>query len=165
MDETSLNLHPPLHKCWMKRGQQKTIPAPGTPQQVHVFGALDWQDETVTWTVADRKNSMAFLDFLEHLLIEQYPTERIVLVLDNASIHKSQISQAALSLFEHRLLIFWLPPYCSTLNIIERFWRHLKDQVCVDTLYPAMDQLIDSVVLELTYQNDPLYPERFTCSK
>jgi hypothetical protein len=55
--------------------------------------------------------------------------------------------------------------HCSTLNMIERFWRHLKDQVCVDTLYPAMEQLIDSVVLELTYQNDPLYPERFTCSK
>ena len=108
---------------------------------------------------------MAFLDFLEHLLIKRYPTERIVLVLDNASIHKSQISQAALSLFEHRLLIFWLPPYCSTLNLIERFWRHLKDQVCVDTLYPAMEQLIDSVVLELTAQNDLFYPERFTCSK
>ena len=165
MDETSLNLHPPLHKCWMRRGHQKTIPAPGTPQQVHVFGAFDWQDETVTWTVSDRKNSMAFFEFLEHLLIERYPTERIVLVLDNASIHKSQTSLAALSLFEHRVLIFWLPPYCSTLNLIERFWRHLKDQVCVDTLYPSMEQLINSVILELTCQNDLLYPERFTCSK
>src|SRR5215216_6291386 len=97
---------------------------------------------------------MAFLNFLEHLLIEQYPTERIVLVLDNASIHKSQISQAALSLFEHRLLIFWLPPYCSTLNMIERFWRHLKDKVCVNKLFPNMTDLLTSVQACLHAQND-----------
>ena len=31
---------------------------------------------------------------------------------------------AALSLFEHRVMPVWLPPYCSDLNPIERFWRH-----------------------------------------
>jgi len=165
MDETTLSLHPPLHKCWMKRGQQKTIATPGTTQGHHVFGTLDWLDDTVTWTTAEHKTSTSFIQFLEHLLLERYPTERVILVLDNASIHKSRASLAALSLFEPRVLVFWLPTYCSTLNPIERFWKHLKDQVCVDTLYPAMEQLITSVEQELVCQNDLLYPERLSFSK
>jgi transposase len=165
MDETDLSLHPPLHKCWMKRGQQKTIPTPGTTEQYHLFGALDWLDDSLTWLPAEHKTSASFIEFLEHLLLERYPSECVVLVLDNASIHKSRASLAALSLFEHRVLVFWLPPYCSTLNPIERFWEHLKDQVCVDTLYPDMRQLIASVEHELSCQNDLSYPERLSFSK
>lgn len=149
----------------MKRGQQKTIPTPGTPQEQHVFGALDWQDDTLTWTTTAQKTSASFVQFLEHLLLERYPSGQVVLVLDNASIHKSRASLAAVSLFEHRLWVVYLPTYCSTLNPIERFWKHLKDQVCVDTLYPAMEQLINSVEQELVCQNDLLYPERLSFSK
>jgi transposase len=149
----------------MKRGQQKTIPTPGATEQYHLFGALDWLDDMLTWLPAEHKTSASFIEFLEHLLLERYPSECVVLVLDNASIHHSRASLAALSLFEHRVLVFWLPPYCSTLNSIERFWKHLKDQVCVDTLYPDIYQLISSVEFELTSQNDLLYPERLSFSK
>lgn len=149
----------------MKRGQQKTIPTPGKTQEHHVFGALDWQDDTLAWTTAQHRTSSSFIQFLEQLLLQRYPTGRVVLVLDNASFHKSRASLAALSLFEPRVLVIWLPAYCSSLNPIERFWKHLKDQVCVDTLYPAMDQLVGSVEHELVRQNDLLYPERLSFSK
>ncbi len=149
----------------MKRGQQKTIPTPGKPQEHHVFGALDWQDDTLTWTTAEHRTSSSFIQFLEQLLLQRYPTGRVVLVLDNASFHQSRASLAALSLFEPRVLVVWLPAYCSSLNPIERFWKHLKDQVCVDTLYPNMHQLVSSVEHELIRQNDLLYPERLSFSK
>jgi len=58
----------------------------------------------VTWTIAEKKNSETFIAFLEELLVKKYPTGRIVLVLDNASYHKSGSALAALSLFEHRLM-------------------------------------------------------------
>jgi len=96
----------------------------------------------------------AFIAFLEALLITHYPTGRCVLVLDNASYHTSAASLAALSLFEHRGLVFWLPKYCSLeLNAIERFWRHLKDMICVDTLLPALAQLVTAVEAQLCRQN------------
>jgi transposase len=50
-----------------------------------------------------------------------------VLVIDNASYHQSASARAALSLFEHRVMVIWLPTYCSDLNPIERFCRFLKD--------------------------------------
>ena len=148
----------------MKRGQQKRIPTPGQQRHHHVFGAYDWTDNTVTWTTCRRKNSDAFIAFLEHLLVERYPDDVIVLVLDNASIHKSAASLAALSLFEHRVWVFWLPPYCSTLNPIERFWRYLKDRVAANKLHPDMETLLAAIEKQLTAQNNPDYAERFTFS-
>lgn len=137
----------------MKRGEQKAIPTPGKQKRAHLFGAYDWHADEVTWLLAEKQNSQTFLDFLLHLMLNRYPQERIVLVLDNAPHHRSGHSQAALSLFEDRLLVVWLPPYCSTLNPIERYWKHLKEQVCINKLFATMQDLTDSVVNELTRQN------------
>ena len=133
----------------MKRGQQKRIPTPGTQRRHHLFGAYLYDEDTICWTSAERKTSQAFIEFLEHLLLETYPDRQFILVMDNASIHKSQASLAALSLFEHRLQLVFLPAYCSFLNPIERYWRHLKDQVCVNNLFPDMNDLRQAVDFEL----------------
>lgn len=148
----------------MKRGQQKRVSTPGQQVRHHVIGAYDWLDDTVTWVAAKRKNSATFISFLEHLLLEQYPDQTVVLVLDNASFHRSGAALAALSLFEHRVGVFWLPPYCSTLNPIERFWRHLKDRACVNKLFPHMAHLVAAVERELSAQNDYDNPDRFRLS-
>jgi hypothetical protein len=166
VDETTLSLHPPLRACWTKRGQQPLVPAPGVQQTHHIFAAYNWMDDTVTWTTSEKKNSQAFIAFLEHLFTEQFPIGRCVLVLDNAPYHTSGDSLAALSLFEHRVLIFWLPKYCSLeLNPIERFWRHLKDNLCVNKLFPSLQGLVDAADRQLQRQNDFDYVKRFTLVK
>lgn len=138
----------------MKRGQQKGIPTPGVQQRTYLFGAYDWHADQLAWLLSKEQNSQAFGNFLQHLMLTCYPTERIILVLDNASHHRSAFSQANLSLFEDRLLVVWLPPYCSTeLNPIERFWKHLKERVCINKLFASMHDLTDSVVNELLRQN------------
>ena len=161
MDETILSLHPPLRACWMRRGQQKRVSTPGTQKRLHLFGAYCYGQDTVSWTTAKRKNSQAFIEFLEHLLLVCHPDKQIILVLDNASIHKSAASIAALSLFEHRVQVVFLPTYCSFLNPIERFWRHLKDNVCVNKLYPDLDELTLAVEEQLHRQNDLSRTDRF----
>ena len=149
----------------MKRGQQKCIPTPGIQQRIHLFGAYRWEEDTLVWTTAPRKNSQAFIEFLEHLFVECYPTGHFILVLDNASIHKSAASLAALCLFEHRVRVIWLPAYCSELNPIERFWRYLKEQVCINKLFPSMANLAQAVIEQLIRQNDCQRSDRFSLLK
>jgi putative transposase len=149
----------------MKRGQQKRIPTPGTPQRQHLFGAYNYADDTVTHLSAKQKNSESFIAFVEQLLVKHYPQQPVVLVLDNASIHTSAASRAALSLFEQRVWLFWLPPYCSTLNPIELFWRHLKDQSCANKLFPNLAELVATVERTLVAQNDSTNDKRFVISK
>jgi hypothetical protein len=66
MDETTLSLHPPLRRCWMRRGQRKLIPAPGSPKYNHIFGAYNWRSAQVAYLTTERKNTDAFIAFLEH---------------------------------------------------------------------------------------------------
>ncbi|HJZ06394.1 MAG TPA: transposase [Patescibacteria group bacterium] len=167
MDETTLTLDPPLRACWVKIGQQKRIPAtrPGIKQKRHVFGGYNWVNDTVTWTVAETKNSSHFIRFLEHLLVKEHPVGRVVLVMDNASYHKSAPSLAALSLFEHRVMVIWLPTYCSELNPIERYWRHLKDLACANKLQNNIDDVLRVAESVLVEQNMPESASRFHVSK
>ena len=151
----------------MKRGYQKRIPAtqPGSRQKVHIFGGYDWVRDTLTWTAAERKNSAFFIEFLEHLLVDEYPSGRVILVMDNASYHKSAPALAALSLFEHRALVVWLPAYGSDLNPIERFWRHLKDLACANKLQDDILEVLKSAEQIMREQNRPEAPLRFRVSK
>ena len=140
----------------MKQGQQKIVPAlqPGTKQHRHIFGAYSWNTDTISWQIADWKNSQTFLTFIEYLLVDCYPTGRIVLVMDNVSYHKSAAVLAALSLFEHRLWIIWLPPYCPELNLIERYWKRLKELACANKLHNSIHDVIASAEFMLSQQND-----------
>ena len=73
MDETTVTLDPPLRACWMKKGQQKRIPAtqPRQKQKRHVFGGYNWLKDTINWTTAMTKNSVAFILLLEELLVKR----------------------------------------------------------------------------------------------
>lgn len=162
-----MSLDPPLRACWMKQGEQKGIPAtkPGTKQKFHIFGGYDWETDEVTWTMAETKNSEAFIVFLEELLLRRYPDKPVILVMDNVSYHKSAAVMAFLSLFEHRVRIVWLPPYCSHLNSIERYWRHLKDIVAANRLAESLEVLCSAAEKTLACQNQPDSASRFHLSK
>jgi transposase len=151
----------------MKRGQQRRIPAtrPGAKQKRHIFGGYNWLEDTLTWTTAKTKNSATFISFLEELLVKRYSKKRMVLVMDNAAYHKSASALAALSLFEHRIMIFWLPPYCSELNPIELFWRYLKDHACANKLQDNIDDVVKAAEKIMTVQNCQTSFPKFHVSK
>jgi len=151
----------------MKKGAQKKIPAtrPGTKHKFHIFGGYEWEQDEITWTMAETKNSETFILFLEELLVRRYPDEPVILIMDNVSYHKSAAAKAMLSLFEHRVRVVWLPPYCSHLNSIERYWRHLKDLVAANRLVESLETLRTSTEKMLINQNQPDSRFRFQLSK
>jgi transposase len=165
MDESTLGWLPVLVACWMKRGCQKRIATPGKQQWCHLFGAYNWVTDEVVYQVADKRNSEAFIAFLEHLVRQNSGARPLVLVLDNGSIHHSLASQAAFAVLENRLLPLFLPRYCSQLNPIERFWKYLKASACANKLFPDMTALVASVEKVLQEQNNTCSPSRFMLLK
>ena len=166
MDETTLSLNYPICNCWMKRGQQKTIPAfTGKREYLHVIGAYNWRTDDVTGLQVERKNTEGFVAFLEELLVKTYTNHAIILVLDNASYHYSAAVRAMLSLFAHRVRVFWLPQYCPELNAIERFWRYLKQTAWANKLFTTIAALRENVNRVLAQQNQPSFSKRFTFHK
>lgn len=150
----------------MKRGQQKLVPVPpDTHHRQYLFGAYNWVNDGVCSHWSERADTAAFLDFLEHLLVTTYPDQQIVLVMDNASYHKAAAVRAFFSLVEHRVLVIYLPAYCSHLNPIERFWRFLKDTASANTLFPDFAAVTALTTQLLQRQNDLTDSHRFSFSK
>ena len=148
----------------MKRGQQTKLPVSShTRHCVHWVGAYNWCQNTIETLRVGRKTSQTFIHFLDHLLVDCYPDRPVVLVMDNASYHHGADVQAALSLFQERVMVCWLPPYSPDLNPIERFWLFLKNEVCANRLFADLEQLITAVEALLLAQNDPT-SRRFSLS-
>ena len=145
----------------MKRGKQRRIATPGQQKWHHLFGAYNWRTGELIYMLCEKKNSDTFCEFLEQLINSVTSDKPIVYVLDNASYHHSRQSEAMIAYYEDRAWAFWLPPYCSDLNPIERFWKHLKAIACANRLFQDIGEVVNSVVNVLITQNDFSSSERF----
>jgi transposase len=151
----------------MKAGQQKRIPVGEMPlhKTRQVFGAYSRRDDTIVTMFSEQENSETLVAFLERVLLHAYPTRPLVWVMDNASWHHSVMSQAAMSLFEQRVPFGYLPAYCSDLNLLERFWNHLKQQACANRPFADFDAKFAAIQAILAIQNTPEHPDRFHLSE
>lgn len=153
MDESLMSLKMPLTKCWMKRGVQKRISMfTGQGKYQMLAGALNWHTGHIFVKELTHLNSEAVIGYFEWLLTEVYPTQTVVLVMDNASFHHSKSVQAALSCFDDRVLVVWLPTYSPDMNPIERFWKHLKSN-CSNYLYESLQDMLDHIHYLIACQN------------
>lgn len=153
-DEVDIHLNPKIGLDWMLRGQQKTVLTPGKNKKRYLAGALNSRAGKVTWVEADRKDSMLFVDMLWTLL-ETYPrAKKIHIILDNYSIHSTQMAQLTLdSPKGKRLKLHFLPPYCPDHNRIERTWQDLHANVTRNHTRQTMEQLINDVREYLNHRN------------
>lgn len=160
-----MRLNATIIKCWMRIGEQKCIPLfTGQRQSQMLAGALNWRSGHVYVQELERLNSEALIRYFEWLLQDIYPTQTVVVVMDNASFHHSSALQAALAWFDDRVMVIWLPPYSPDLNPIERFWKHLKAH-CANYLYKSIQDLINQVHRLLECQNTDGHHLQLTFSK
>ncbi len=69
-----------------------------------------------------------------------------VLVLDNATVHRSKAVQAKRKAWKQKgLRLLFLPPYCPHLNLIETLWRQVKYRWLAPEAYQNFESLCQSV--------------------
>ena len=69
-------------------------------------------------------------------------TKPCLLVLDNASMHRSAAFAAKIKAWEKgEMHLLFLPPYCPELNLIEILWRKLKYEWLPLSAYESFKQL------------------------
>jgi transposase len=114
-------------KAWVKRGQQKLIPANSGRKRVNLNGAVNALDPSEAVVVeAQTINAQSTITLYEKLL-EKNPGKKLVLICDNARYYRSHLLQEWLK--DQPLIQQWfLPTYSPNLNIIERLWRFMKKQ-------------------------------------
>jgi hypothetical protein len=77
-------------------------------------------------------------------LAKVYAGLNVLLVCDNGLFHHTQAVWQWLADNSNRIGVFWLPPCSPSLNLIERFSRHLKRTVLANVLFTSLDELVAS---------------------
>ena len=140
-DEMEIHRHPTLTRMWAPVGRQPEVPAPGKNEKKVVYGGVDYKTGQLTYTLAGTKCGASFLVFLAALLLA-YSGKKIRLVCDNGRFHTTKAVQAFLKKHREQIEVYWLPPYCPSLNLIERLWGHLKRTVIANVLYITLGDLV-----------------------
>ena len=140
-DEMEIHRHPTLTRMLSPVGHQPEVPAPGTNEKRVAYGGVDYATGRVVHTMAAAKSGAHFIVFLV-ALVATYKGRKVRLVCDNGRFHHTNAVRAWLAAHRHQVEVYWLPPYCPSLNLIERLWGHLKRTFIANVLFTDVDELV-----------------------
>lgn len=114
----------PNRSAWTPRGEQHLIDAP-RGKRLNVMAALLSSGKVEYAHYWCSSTAELFLGFVADLA--QKVSKPLVIVLDNASIHRAGAIQGALEMLKQQGVKFeFLSPYSPELNRIEVMWRLMK---------------------------------------
>ena len=142
-DESRIQTLPLLRAMWQWVGQQIRVPTPGSNVTRALFGALNIRTGAWHYQVRKRMKKEDFIAFLEYLLTV-YPTQVIILIVDNYSSHTAHAVADWLDAHP-RLQLHFLPKYCSHLNPVEPIWLQMKGQIAANRLYGTIKLVLQAV--------------------
>jgi transposase len=108
-----------------------------------IFGALNIRTSRFYWKQAPKGNSQQFIQFLNQLH-QSNPHKKLMIILDNGSIHKSKKVQEFITKRDW-IKLFFLPPYSPEYNPIERFWQWLKLKIYGCKSFINMEELVQKI--------------------
>jgi hypothetical protein len=133
-----------IQKTWFLRGKQRIIPTTGKHRGVKLLATVDYGTGKIVWQEDEQYTAETFLSFLKKVATE-YPTGKIVMVLDNARIHHAKLLTPFLNEVKDRLELVFLPPYSPKLNAVEGLWKWLKSDVINNVFYHTVVEIRTNV--------------------
>ena len=131
---------------WYPRGCKAEIQCPKTFEKVGTCGAVSPGDGRLYSLVFNGFDSDTFIYYLRWLLKVFKTKKKIVIVLDNASSHKSYKVKEFVAKYKKRLDLLYLPPYSPDLNPIERVWKHLRYHVTHNVYFETLKVLENTII-------------------
>lgn len=123
-DEVGFAPAHPNRSAWTPIGKCHTSDA-RRGKRLNVVGALLSSGELFTVKLWETMTAALFVAFLG--LLMEHVGKPLVVILDNASVHKAKATEPMLKLLRQKgLRLYFLPPYSPELNRIEKLWHKMK---------------------------------------
>ena len=143
-DESGFCLSPVVPYLWQPKGKSVGLPAKAHTRRLNVLGFLSRRNRLHTFEAPERLTAQFVVDSIEALT--KALTKPTMLVLDNATVHRSKLVQAKRKEWKQKgLRLLFLPPYCPHLNLIETLWRQTKYRWLAPAAYEDFETLCRSV--------------------
>jgi transposase len=151
-DESGIEGDPRPRRRWTVRGGRPRVPYQGDHIRTNIIGSVcpvTGESFALLFSGVDTDVFQCYLDHLAEA-VPPDPGKRRILILDNASWHKSA------RLNWHHFEVRFLPAYSPDLNPIERFWLRLKADYFSDFIAHTPQELQDRACTALrAYMADP----------
>lgn len=129
------------------------IPSPSGRKRFNVLGALNAVTKEVLTITNDTYINAQSVCQLLYKIAQRYGSKPITIILDNARYQKCDLVKDVASSLG--IVLEYLPSYSPNLNLIERFWRYVKQNCLYSKYYSnftefktAIDQCINKAPYE-----------------
>jgi transposase len=134
---------PKKSDSWSLKGERKTIKTYSGKHRVTVVGSLDPNTLDLTTTFPEKADSESLCKPLKKLRIRAGDCEKIYAILDNGSYCRSfEVRTVAADL---NIELVYLPPYSPHLNLIERLWKLMNEQVRNNVAFASANEFTDAI--------------------
>ena len=137
-------------------GRATFEPDYGRRGKVWVHGAFEPATGQASILISPGRDSVSHIQLLEQV-IDEFPSDRWLIIEDNLSIHKSRETRLALSAWPEMRLQF-IPKYACWLNLIEPWWKQLRSLALKGRRFETTDELIQTLNDALIYWNNHCRP-------
>ena len=170
LDESGFCLWSPVSYSYIRVGQQKVLEQTARRgRRLSIVGLFEPGRSFDYALAVGSFNGQRYLKFMDSMAnqaeVTLSKTGRLtVVVQDNGSSHKSKAVQQRWSEWEEKgLIVFFLPPYCSEMNLIESEWRQLKAYEISGRMFEHEYDLAMALIegVEHRAQQAGFTPERF----
>jgi transposase len=146
-DEVDVQLNPKIGCMWMFRGHQAAVVTPGDNDKRYLAGSWHWRTGTLFGTWGDKRDGALFVRHLHDLRRTLRRYRVIHVICDNAKFHYDCWPVWEFChRYGKRVQLHFLPKYAPELNLIERVWWILHEQITRNHQCQSMEELIELVV-------------------
>ncbi|TDN37828.1 IS630 family transposase [Hymenobacter sp. UV11] len=132
-------------RAWCEVGKERPLLTVSGRERVNLNAALNAYDPTqVLLDETSCVNAQSTKRLYEQLLAAHPDKTRIYVVCDNARYYKNKDLRAWLA--DKPICQVFLPPYSPNLNLIERFWKYLRQKIINTTFYRTKGQFRTAVL-------------------
>lgn len=132
-------------RAWCAVGQERPLLTVSGRERVNLNAALNAYEPTqVLLDETTCVNAQSTKRLYEQLLIAHPDKARIYVICDNARYYKNRELRTWLA--DKPICQVFLPPYSPNLNLIERFWKYLRQKIINTTFYRTKGQFRTAVL-------------------
>ena len=125
-DESGISQNPSSVYAWLPKGSNAKLPAM-RGNVMTIAGFMQTDNTLMAYSHEGSTTSEIFIAYVEDFIKNSPCLVKTIVIIDNASFHKSTIVKKKMIEWKKENLFFqFLPPYCSELNKIETLWHHIK---------------------------------------
>ena len=122
--------------CWSPKGIRPSVPCHHIREYMYAYGAVEPLNGENFFLVLPYSNTDCMNVFLERLAAK-YPKDKIIIVCDGATWHRSKEL-----ITPENILLHFLPPATPEMNPIEQIWKELRKRGFRNEIFKSLNDVV-----------------------